>query len=68
MYGGMRFDPDGMLAAEWRPFGSFYFFVPQVCVCECCTFSLYGFIFRTGAEVDGVLLQVIFSIRTRKNF
>jgi menaquinone-specific isochorismate synthase len=40
MYGGMRFDPDGMPAAEWRPFGSFYFFVPQLELCECHGCSL----------------------------
>jgi menaquinone-specific isochorismate synthase len=40
MYGGMRFDPDGMPAGEWRPFGSFYFFVPQLELCECHGCSL----------------------------
>ncbi|CAN6845271.1 unnamed protein product [Brassica oleracea] len=29
-YGGMRFDPNGKISVEWKPFGAFYFAVPQV--------------------------------------
>ncbi|CAM6124850.1 unnamed protein product [Calypogeia fissa] len=34
-YGAMRFDPKLKPSKEWRPFGSFYFFIPQIEFCEC---------------------------------
>ncbi|CAM6097437.1 unnamed protein product [Calypogeia fissa] len=33
-YGGMRFDPKVEPSKEWKPFGSFYFFIPQIEFCE----------------------------------
>lgn len=30
VYGAMRFNPEEAPATEWRPFGSFYFIIPQV--------------------------------------
>ncbi|KAL3698745.1 hypothetical protein R1sor_012821 [Riccia sorocarpa] len=34
-YGAMRFNPQTKPSKEWEPFGSFYFFIPQIELCEC---------------------------------
>ncbi|KAG6548096.1 hypothetical protein Mapa_010376 [Marchantia paleacea] len=34
-YGAMRFNPKTEPSKEWQPFGSFYFFIPQIELCEC---------------------------------
>ncbi|BFI28545.1 menaquinone-specific isochorismate synthase [Marchantia polymorpha subsp. ruderalis] len=34
-YGAMRFNPETEPSKEWQPFGSFYFFIPQIELCEC---------------------------------
>ncbi|KAL2645330.1 hypothetical protein R1flu_012917 [Riccia fluitans] len=34
-YGAMRFNPKTKPSKEWAPFGSFYFFIPQIELCEC---------------------------------
>ncbi|KAJ7550965.1 hypothetical protein O6H91_07G126900 [Diphasiastrum complanatum] len=39
-YGSMRFNPDSDISLEWLPFGTFYFFIPQIEFCECGSSSM----------------------------
>eukprot|EP00850_Spirogloea_muscicola_P023297 SM000345S12838 [mRNA] locus=s345:73550:85963:+ [translate_table: standard] len=39
-YGGLRFDPAAAAAPEWRPFGTFYFFIPLLEFRECANGAL----------------------------